>query len=266
MVKSISKWFQSRPRYRVGVALSGGGAKGFSHIGALKALEKSGYKPEIVAGVSAGSIVGALYCDGYTPAEIASMFDNISYSDMLKIKIPVDSFFSMEPFSKFLEKYLVSKRIEDLHIPLVILATDFDKGCIKEFREGPLIDAVVASCSVPAAFPPVVIDGVHYVDGGVLQNLPASVIRKESETLIGINVVPLTDPEYKKTIVSIAYRSFRLMARENTLEDKALCDILVETKEAEEFTPYDIRGREELIQIGYKSTMDTLNQLKQQKK
>ncbi|MFV0397523.1 MAG: patatin-like phospholipase family protein [Bacteroidales bacterium] len=266
MVKSISKWFQSRPRYRVGVALSGGGAKGFSHIGALKALEKSGCKPEIVAGVSAGSIVGALYCDGYTPAEIASMFDNISYSDMLKIKIPVDSFFSMEPFSKFLEKYLVSKRIEDLHIPLVILATDFDKGCIKEFREGPLIDAVVASCSVPAAFPPVVIDGVHYVDGGVLQNLPASVIRKESETLIGINVVPLTDPEYKKSIVSIAYRSFRLMSRENTLKDKSLCDILVETNEAEEYTSYDIRGREELIQIGYKSTMDTLNQLKQQKK
>ena len=261
MVKSISKWFQSRPRYRVGVALSGGGAKGFSHIGALKALEKSGYKPEIVAGVSAGSIVGALYCDGYTPAEIASMFDNISYSDMLKIKIPVDSFFSMEPFSKFLEKYLVSKRIEDLHIPLVILATDFDKGCIKEFREGPLIDAVVASCSVPAAFPPVVIDGVHYVDGGVLKNFPVSTIRDSCRTVIGINASPLVADEYKLSLLNVASRTYHFMFKANILADKELCDLLIEPVDMGNYDTFDVEKGREIYELGYKSASDILQQL-----
>ncbi|MGL5920895.1 MAG: patatin-like phospholipase family protein [Bacteroidales bacterium] len=90
--------------FRIGLALSGGGAKGFAHIGALKALNEYGLEPDIVSGVSAGSLVGALYCDGYTTEEMLEMFQVIKFLDFAEIVMPKKSFLTMHGFKSFLQK------------------------------------------------------------------------------------------------------------------------------------------------------------------
>ena len=95
-----------KKQYEIGLVLSGGGARGFAHIGALKALEESGIKPDIISGVSAGAIIGVLYADGYSVNEIIEIFSSIKFGDFAEITVPRSGFFKMEGFRKFLKKIL----------------------------------------------------------------------------------------------------------------------------------------------------------------
>ena len=155
----ITKIFRSKP-YRTGIALSGGGIKGLCHAGVLKALEEVGIKPDIISGVSAGAIVGALYADGYTPDEIATLFEDISFRQMTKFRIPDGGLFRIDAFEEFMLKNLRAKTFEALKIPLRIVATNLDKGTSVVFDKGNLINPIIASCSVPVLFTPKKIDGV----------------------------------------------------------------------------------------------------------
>ena len=112
----ITKIFRSKP-YKTGIALSGGGIKGMCHAGVLKALEEVGIKPDIISGVSAGAIVGALYADGYTPDEIATLFEDISFRQMTKFRIPDGGLFRIDAFEEFMLKNLRAKTFEALKIP-----------------------------------------------------------------------------------------------------------------------------------------------------
>lgn len=250
----FKKFYRTKP-YDIGLALGGGGAKGFSHIGAIKALEDRGLRPHVVAGVSAGSVVGALYCDGYSPDEIEDIFASISYRDMVGLRFPTTSLLTMDPFLELLKKHLRAKRFEDLDTPLVIVATDLDRAKRKEFVSGNLLQAISASCTIPVVFPPVQINGTNYVDGGVLQNFPASVLRQKCEQLIGINVTPMVSSSYRKTLVGIALQSFSLMAKSNSFEDRKLCDLLIEIEDVDPYKIYDIRHRKQIIDIGYQSAL-----------
>ena len=164
--------FSSKP-YKLGIVLSGGGARGFAHCGALLAFEEMGIRPDIMAGVSAGSIVTALYASGMRPREILEAFADVSFTDFAELSIPRDGFFSMDGFRKFLRKHIPYTDISEFPLPIVICATDMNENRPAAFREGNVVDCVAASCSIPIVFKPVKIKGVPYVDGGVLANLPA---------------------------------------------------------------------------------------------
>lgn len=247
-----------RKIYKIGIALSGGGIKGLCHAGVLKALEEYGIKPDILSGVSAGAIVGALYADGYSPDEIAKLFEDISFRRMTKIQIPDGGFFRIDAFQKFLTKKLRAKTFDELKIPLRIVATDLDKGQSVTFSSGNLINPIVASCSIPVLFSPKVIDGVHYVDGGVLKNLPVSTIRNECERVIGINASPLVADEYKPSILSVAFRSYNFMFKSNILYDKELCDLLIEPVDMGNYDTFDIDKGREIFELGYRTTRQML--------
>ncbi len=155
-------------RYKLGVALSGGGARGFAHVGALKALEEAGLKPDIIAGVSAGSVAGVMYAAGVPLDEMLSMFTASKFTDFCKLSISKgEGVFSLAKFKKFIEKTTGVDRLENLKIPTYIGVTDLDNGVPAEFHDGPLGERVMASCSIPIVFQPVKINGTHYVDGGV---------------------------------------------------------------------------------------------------
>ena len=139
----------SRKPYKVGLVLSGGGARGFAHAGALKALEEFGIKPDIIAGVSAGSVVTAMYASGMKPEEILRVFSDASFTDFAEIGVPRDGFFSMEGFKKFLRKHIPYENIEQLPLPAVICATDLDNNRPVAFTEGQIFERVAASCSIP---------------------------------------------------------------------------------------------------------------------
>lgn len=249
--------FNSRP-YKIGMALSGGGVKGLCHAGVLKALEEVGIKPDIISGVSAGALVGALYSDGYTPDEIAKCFEEISFRNMTKIRLPDGGFFKTDIFQKFLSKKLRARTFEELTIPLRVVATNLDKGQSVTFNSGQLIDPIVASCTFPVLFSPKIINGVHYVDGGVLKNFPVSTIRGDCERVIGINASPLVADEYKQSVINVAMRSYNFMFKANIIHDKELCDLLIEPVDMGNYDTFDIDKGKEIFELGYRSARQLL--------
>lgn len=246
--------------FKTGIALSGGGIKGLCHAGVLKALEEFGIKPDIISGVSAGAVVGALYADGYTPDEIAMLFEDISFRKMTKLQLPNGGIFSIKAFERFMGRTLRAKSFEQLNIPLYIVATDLDKGLSTEFSQGNLLHPLVASCSVPVLFIPKKIKGVNYVDGGVFKNFPVSTIRPYCERLIGINASPLVADEYKLSLMNVASRTYHFMFKANILHDKALCDLLIEPVDMGHYDMFDIEKGREIFELGYQSAKKLLSE------
>lgn len=237
--------------YKLGLALSGGGAKGFAHIGVFKMLEECALCPDLIAGTSVGSLMGALFADGYTASEIKELFTGREFSEFAQLQLPKSGLFDSKRFRYFLKRHLRAKNIEDLKIPMIIMATDLDNGESHEFRTGSVVDAVTASCSIPIIFSPVVINGIHYVDGGLFHNFPVSIIREECDKVIGVNVSPLVPQKYKQTIFHIAERSYHYMFRANTLEDREMCDVLIEAEEFGLYKTFDLENVELISSIGY---------------
>jgi NTE family protein len=248
----------NKQEYQLGLALSGGGARGFAHPGALKAIEDFGLRPEIICGTSSGAIAGVFYADGYTPEEIIHLFVGKDFREFVDIQVPVVAIFGTSGFRKFLKKYLRARNFEDLQIPVKIVTTNLDEGKSVIFDQGPIIDALIASCSIPIVFNPVVINGVNYVDGGVCKNFPVSPIRSLCSKIIGINVSPLVPKKYNKTIMHIAERSYHYMSRTNTLLDRTLCDVLVEINDLVYFKTFDLVNSEKIFNIGYDSSRQAL--------
>ena len=237
--------------YRLGLALSGGGAKGFAHIGVFKLLEECCLMPDVIVGTSVGALMGALFADGYTAHEIKELFSGREFSEFAQFQLPKSGLFDSKRFRYFLKRHLRAKTFEELKIPLIVVATDLDNGVSHEFRSGPIVDAVTASCSIPIIFSPVVINGVHYVDGGLFHNFPVSIIRNDCERVVGVNVSPLIPQKYKQTIYNIAERSYHYMFRANTLEDREMCDVLIEAEEFGLYKTFDLENVEQITGIGY---------------
>ena len=245
-------------KYNLGLALSGGGARGFAHPGVLKAFEDLSLKPDVISGTSAGALAGVLYADGYTSDEIIELFLKKDWKEFAEIKLPTVALFGSSGFRKFLKKHLRAKNFEDLQIPVKVVTTNLDDGLSVTFEKGPIIDAVVASCSIPIIFAPVTIDGVHYVDGGLFKNFPVSIIREDCKTVIGVNVSPLVPKKYSPTIVNIAERSYHCMSRTNTLLDRELCDVLIEMKDLVCYKTFDLESLNKIFDIGYENACKAL--------
>ncbi len=250
-----------RISYNFGVAFSGGGAKGFTHLGVLKALEERGIKPDVIAGVSAGAVLAALYADGYTPDSIVAMYDTLNFMNYLSLDFS-GGLFSLNKFRLLLDTLLRAENFEDLKIPLKVVVTDLDHGTSVVFDKGPLVDALIASCSVPILFNPWVINGVHYVDGGLFHNLPAFALRTQCHTLMGVSLGPIDASAYDKSMMTIALRSYRFVFRSNANYDKSLCDIVLEPKGIEQYDGGDADSVGPLYRLGYRSTLNALDSLK----
>ncbi len=250
--------FLSKTPYKVGVALSGGGARGFAHAGALQALEEMGITPGIISGVSAGSVVAAMYAAGIRPHDMLGFFQEAKFSDFCELGVPKDGFFKLDRFKAFLKKHIPYRNLEDLPMPAIIVATEFDHGTTAAFETGPIAEHVTASCSIPIVFKPVKINGVRYVDGGVLHNLPAAEIRERCRFLIGVNCSPLTNRKVKNSILDIAMRSYELMAKTNVIPDMELCDLVIRTDEIASYKVFDLSRIENVYRSGYNDTIRTL--------
>ena len=217
----ISKAQEATKRPKIGLVLSGGGAKGFAHIGVLKVLEQAGVKIDYIGGTSMGAVVGGLYASGYSATQIDSIFTNTNFDELLQDYIPRSSksFYEKRndemyaislPFNKFkigipiaLSKGMYNynllaklthkvRNVRDfnqLPIPFVCVATDIEKGEAVILDKGYLAQAMMASSAFPSLFSPVVIDGKLLIDGGVTNNYPADEVRKMgADIIIGVDV------------------------------------------------------------------------------
>lgn len=214
---------------KIGVVLSGGGIRGVAHIGFLKFLEEQGITPTYFAGASAGSIVGALAAAGHTPDQILSIAKENKIFSLIKPSWPSLGLTALDKLPSLLKKYIEVDRIEDLQHSLAISASSITQAKSRIFTSGPLFEAVQASCSIPVIFRPVEIEGELYVDGGLLNNIPAQGIRDQVDILMGFNLVP-GEPMAKESISSIfklAIRTFELAISSSARDGADLCDLML---------------------------------------
>lgn len=248
--------------YKLGLALSGGGAKGFAHLGVLKALEEKGLRPDVISGTSAGALAGSLYADGHSPEEILSFFQKKGFKEFAELTIPQTGIFKATRFRDFLKKHIRAKSFDELKIPIKIIATDIVEGKSVCFEKGSLIQSIIASCAYPIVFTPVEIENTHYVDGGLFKNFPVSIIRPDCQTVIGVNVSPLTRQKFKNSLLYIAERSFHYISVSNSLVDRKLCDILIETDKLSDFAMFTLDHSTEIFNIGYNIAIEELEKKK----
>ncbi len=249
-------------KYNCGLVLSGGGTRGFAHLGAMKALEDHGIKPDIISGVSAGSIVGAFYADGQNADQALKAFMSKRMIDLLELVIPKDGLIKMTGFEKTLRKSLKAKTFEDLKIPLLIHAVNVNTAEYTCFDSGDLVKAVKASASIPVVFPPVVINGQQYLDGGLMNNFPVEPLIGKCKKIIGINVNPVGKENNIKGLKTIAIRSFHLSMRNHADLRKDKCDIYIEPEKLEDFGILDLSDAKEIYKIGYYKAVEVLKKIK----
>jgi len=247
--------------YDTGIILSGGGARGFAHAGILKALNESDIYPEVISGVSAGAIVGALYADGHSPDEIYEIFSSEdNFFNFVRFTVPRRGIFKTVGLSTNLGKNLRSEKFGDLEIPLYVAATNISTGKMVYFHEGEILPAVLASASIPVLFEPVEIDGDLYVDGGVLDNFPVAPVQEQCKRLIGVSLNPIQAEEDFSHLFRIAERSFRLSVSANIRDKFDACEMVFEPEELGSFGLLDASRGEEMFDLGYRTAREYLKE------
>ncbi len=249
-------------KYEYGLVLSGGGTRGFAHLGAIKALEENGIKPDIISGVSAGSIVGALYADGQHPEKVMEMLVSKKLWSFIKIIFPKKGLLKMTGFERTLRASLKAQRFEDLEIPLLVHAVNINTVEYTCFDKGDLIQAVKASSSIPVAFPPVEIDGYQYLDGGIVNNFPVEPLTGICKKIIGINVNPVGEDYEINRLSTIAIRSFHLSMRNHAETRRDKCDMYIEPEEVQKYGILDLQSAEKVFEAGYNETSKMLRKMK----
>ena len=250
--------------YPIGIALSGGFIKGFAHFGMMQALIEHDIHPDILSGTSAGSLAGVFLADGREPYEAINLFDNQTFGDFTSFSLNKKGLLELDNFIDFLRSNLRTKRIEKLKISMIITATDLDHGVSVHFKEGDIAERVAASCCMPVLFTPIVIDGIHYVDGGVLMNLPVSTLRDQCEKVVAFSVSRLIADEYSLNIASIAMRSYNFIYQANSLPQKQIADIVIEPCGLEKYNNTQLEKADEIFKIGYDEANKVLDALKKE--
>ncbi len=236
---------------KVGLVLSGGGARGVSHAGVIKALTELGITIERISGTSAGAIVGALYAHGYTPDEILQTIVSTRLFTAMRPAWKWTGLLTMDGLKDALLRVLPENSFESLRIHMTIAATDIRKGKPAYFDKGELIPALLASCCVPAFFNPIELNGSTYVDGGLMDNLPVKPIRESCDFIIGSHCNYISDEFDLKSIRSVIERSLLIAINGNTTISKGMCDILIEPPGLGSYSGFDLGKANILFQSGY---------------
>jgi magnesium transporter len=235
---------------KIGIALSGGGARGIAHIGVLQALEENGISPEYVSGSSAGSIVGALYAAGKTPQEILHIFKETSLYKLFKLTVPTVGLTDLSNLKNILGEHIEEDSFEALPKKLFVCVTNLSLGRFEISSQGKLFEMVATSCSIPIVFKSRQINGDSYVDGGLLNNLPIEPLKEICDLVIGVNVTPIDENKKLDDLLKISSRTFELVLWGNVEERLKRCDIAIEPK-ADIFGLFEVSQTDQIYQAGY---------------
>jgi NTE family protein len=201
---------------KIGLALGGGAARGFAHVGVIAALEEAGIKVDLVVGTSAGSLVGAIYASGKTAAQLQDIALKMEEAEITDWTLP---FFSRgilrgEALSNYVNRQVNNKLIESLPIPLGIVATDLRSGVGVLFRQGDTGQAVRASSSVPSVFNPVKIGDREYVDGGLVAPVPVRYAKQMgAELIIAVDISSAPEGNAADGTVAVLLQTFAIMGK-----------------------------------------------------
>lgn len=239
---------------KIGIAMGGGGARGFAHLGIVKALMERGIKPAQYSGVSAGAIAGALLADGMSPDEAHRVLKDKGLFNLGKIQLPTNGLLKFDGLREELEKALSVELIEDLKIPFTVAASNLNKAKIEYFSSGNLAQIVTASASIPILFTPVEINGCLYSDGGMYDNLPTKPLQESCDYIIACSISPVKETDELDSLKKIGSRVFQLMVNANTKSSKTECDMLIEPEGMREYDILSSSAADELFELGYEYT------------
>ncbi|TGK04877.1 cyclic nucleotide-binding protein [Leptospira semungkisensis] len=272
----------------VGIALAGGGAKGFAHLGFLRSLSEAGVPIDIIGGTSAGSIMAGLFAMGYGFDECIRLIKEVWIEAKLTrdYTLPFVSILRGARYSKAIKEFFGNRKIETLWIPFLAVACDLTNSKPKVFEEGEVWKAIRASTSIPGIFPPFYSDGSLYVDGGLWDNLPGTLVRRKGADVLfsvdlGAGSQPNKDQTYGQLVESrfpgeapsalkllgnqfmkkeqrysyphigeLFMRSMLLSSRNNLIKTKENSDIFVELP-VRDFSTFDWDEYKTLYELGY---------------
>jgi NTE family protein len=217
----------------IGLALGAGAARGFAHVGVIKALESQGIRPDIVVGSSAGSVIAALLASGATGNELNRLALNLDEATIADWGLPFAGRFGGlikgDALQNMVNREVQNKSIEQMRIPLGIVATDLQSGKGILFRSGNTGLAVRASCSVPGVFQPAVISGKEYVDGGLVAPVPVSYARQMGATLvIAVNISSEPVHQDASGTLGVLQQTISIMQRSINQYELKSADVIIQ--------------------------------------
>ncbi|MDO9235153.1 MAG: patatin-like phospholipase family protein [Aquabacterium sp.] len=249
------------PRRRVAVVLGGGSARGFAHIGVIKALEAAGIKPDLIVGCSAGALVGAFWAAGYSGREMEALAYDVRDSAIVDLIAPTTTgrrgLLSGQSLESFVNKGVRGRTMSGLLTPLVTVATHYPSGQLQEFKTGDIGFAVRASCSIPGIFLPAEKGDDEYLDGGLVSPVPVRTAKANGATFVVAVDVGAEDPSaYRQRATGGMYelilRSFEIMGKSLREFECKQADILIRP-DVGRISSTDFSSRKALIDAGFKA-------------
>jgi NTE family protein len=248
---------------KIGLALGGGAARGFAHIGVIKALEAQGIVPDIVVGTSAGAVVGSLYSSGLSGFELQKIALDIDESQIGDWSLPDRGVFKGEALQNFINRAVANRPLEKLPRSFAVVATDLKSGEAALFRSGNTGMAVRASSAVPGVFQPVNINGRDYVDGGLVSPIPVRAARGlGADFVIAVDISVNPRDARTANTFDVLLQTFAIMGQSIGRYEKTEADIVIRPVTAE-LPATDFAGRHRAVLEGEKAAAAAMADIKE---
>ena len=249
---------------KLGLALGGGAARGFAHIGVIQVLEEAGLRPDFVAGTSAGSVVAALYASGKTGAQLQQIGESMEEAAITDWTLPVfnSGILRGDALAKYVNQQVGGRAIENMTVPLGIVATDLYSGEMMVFQKGDTGMAVRASSAVPAIFQPVKISGRSYVDGGLVSPVPVRAARRMgAQVVLAIDITSPPDSSGSDNTITVLLQTASIMGKSINAFELKEADVVVRP-DLRAVSSADFSSRKKAIEAGRRAMLELLPQLR----
>lgn len=249
---------------KIGLALSGGGARGIAHLGVLKAFDELGIKVDVFSGVSSGAIASVFYAAGYKPDEILKLVKELSVFRLVRPAFWNNGLMHLDEVEKIYRNLLgENATFENLDRPVIISATEINEGVTAYFSSGDLIQPLIASSAVPILYKPIAYQGKLLNDGGLLNNMPVEPLLHNCDIKIGVHTNPINHQAKITTLRSMIERTVHLAINNNVKIRISLCDFFIEPPALKHYRLMSFGKAEEIFDIGYRYTLHLERHLRQ---
>lgn len=257
-------------RPKIILVLGGGGARGFAHIGVLKALEEENIPFDMIVGTSIGALVGSLYCSGISTNELQDLVQNIGWKDISDLNtismltlILSEKLLSTKKLENYLRKTLSDKQFFQLDIPFACIATDITTGERIVLKEGDVALATRASSTIPGVFAPVEYGQRYLIDGGLVENIPVSVAKLfEPDIVITVSVAADITKNSFNNVISTLYQAIYIQGQQKDETNLAMSDIVIRPN-VTNISALDLNKADDCIQSGFIAGKGNINKIKE---
>lgn len=249
---------------RIGLALGGGAARGFAHVGVIQVLEEAGIRPALVTGTSAGSLVAAIYASGRSGKQLRQVAETMEEATIADWTLPLFNrgMLRGDALARYVNGQVGSRLIEDMPLPLGIVATDLNSGQSMLFQRGDTGTAVRASSSVPGVFQPVRISGRDYVDGGLVSPVPVRAARQMgAELVIAVDISSPPESNLAGGTLDVLLQTFSIMSKSINYFELKEADVVVRPT-LNGVSSSDFGARKRSIEAGRQAMQQLLPQLR----